>query len=368
MPAKSAIRSPFQRPRTPRPRYDPPGTSPGGRPPEPHSPPRLSLFDFNARGFAEQPDASLDVCRQYFNSRNVTWVHVQGTPDRAALDALARAYELHPLAVEDVAHLGQRPKLEHFDEQLFTVLHWPRLTDDHVEITQVSLFLGPSWVVSFCEGDEDPFEPVRVRLRAEQPGRVRQRGADYLFYALLDLVVDHGFPLLESFSDRLEQLEDQVLNTADPNQLSQIHQAKRMLIVLRKTLWPQRDVVGTLSREEHPLLKAHTRPYLRDCYDHAFQILDLVESYREMASGLHDLYLSTISIRLNDIMKVLTIIATLFIPLSFLASLYGMNFDPRVSPWNMPELKWYFGYPMALGLMVLVAVGMLAFFRRRGWF
>ena len=352
-----------------RPHYDAPGSSPGASitPSASSAPVRLSLFDFNSQGFFEDPAATLDTCRRYFTSQNVTWVHVQGPPDRATLDALAQAYELHALAIEDVAHLGQRPKLEAFEKQLFTVFYWPRIVDGQAELAQVSLFLGPNWLVSFCEGDEDPFEPVRIRVRTEPPGRIRQRGADYLLYALVDLVIDHGFPVLEDFSNRLEELEDQILKLPDPQSLDQIHHLKRNLIVLRKALWPQREVIATLSREEHTLIKAKTRPYLRDCYDHAIQILDLVESYREMASGLHDLYLSSISNRMNDIMKVLTIIATIFIPLSFVAGLYGMNFDPAVSPWNMPELKWYFGYPLAVGLMVVVAVFMLAFFRRRRW-
>jgi magnesium transporter len=352
-----------------RPRHDRPGASPGSGAlvPAASSPPRLTLFDFSAQGVKEVADASLEICREYFSSTNVTWIHVQGAPDPATLEALSSAYELHPLAAEDVAHLGQRPKLESFEKQLFVVACWPRLVAGQVELMQVSLFLGPTWLVSFFEGDEDPCEPIRVRLRAEPPGRIRQRGADYLFYALLDLVIDHGFPLLEQLSARLEEAEDQILLSPDPDQLGEVHHLKRSLATLRKAFWPERELMASLSREEHPLIKAKTRPYLRDCYDHAIQMLDLVESYREMASGLHDLYLSSISNRMNDIMKVLTIIATIFIPLSFIAGVYGMNFDPSASPWNMPELKWYFGYPLALGLMALVAVLLLLFFRRRRW-
>jgi magnesium transporter len=351
-----------------KPRYNPPGTRPGnlaragtgeglG----------LWLFDFGNSGCFEARDASLELCRDYFASQNTTWVHVQGQPDAATLAALADAYGLHPLAMEDVVNLGQRPKLEPFEHELFTVVHWPRVLDGHVHMVQVSLFLGPTWLVSFCEGADDPFEAIRARLRAEPPGLIRQRGADYLLYALLDLVVDQGFPVLDHLSTELEELEDAILGRPAPELLNRTHQVKRDLILLRKGLWPQREVVSSLSREEHPLIKSRTRPYLRDCYDHSIRILDLVETYREMASGLHDLYLSSLSNRMNEVMKVLTVIATIFIPLTFVTGLYGMNFNRSASPWNMPELDWYFGYPLLLLLLTGVAVGMLIYFRRRGW-
>jgi len=292
---------------------------------------------------------------------------VQGRPDIGTLRSLGEAYDLHPLAIEDVANLGQRPKMEAFEKQLFVILNWPRTQESGVEPTQVSLFLGASYVVSFVAGSDDPFGPVRDRIRAEPAGRIRARGAHFLFYALIDLVIDEGFPALDRLSTDLETLEEEILENPSPSCLQSIHAAKRTLIVLRKSLWPQREVVNALLREEHELIDVATRLYLRDCYDHAVQVLDLIESYREMASSLQDLYLTGISNRMNEIMKVLTIMSSIFIPLSFLAGLYGMNFDSEISPWNMPELHARYGYP--LFLLVLLGIGgtMLWLFRRRGW-
>jgi magnesium transporter len=351
-----------------RPRYNKPGTSPGmsalavrdaGA--------RISVFDFRSEGFTEERDINLARCADFFTSPNVTWVHVQGTPDLATLRSLGEAYGLHPLAVEDVANLGQRPKVESFERQLFVALNWPRFHDQGVAPTQVSLFLGATYVVSFCPGDDDPFGPIRERIRLDPPGRIRDRGAHFLFYALIDLVIDEGFPALDRLSSELETLEDMILADPSPACLERIHHTKRSLILLRKSLWPQREVISSLLREEHGLLDPATLPYLRDCHDHAVQVLDLIESYREMASSLQDLYLTGISNRMNEIMKVLTIMSSIFIPMSFLAGLYGMNFDGSVSPWNMPELRARYGYPIFLLVLVVVVAGMLWFFRRRKW-
>ena len=350
-----------------RPRYNVPGSRPGTVKASEETTVKLSVFDFNAEGFREERDASLDTCRKYFTSKNVTWVHVQGEPNRAVIDAVGQAYRLHALALEDVVNRGQRAKLEYFEQELFAVLHLPRIVKEEIQLVQVSLFLGPSYLVSFCEISEDPFELVRARVRAEPPGRIRQHGPDFLFYALIDLVIDQGFPVLDHLSEEIESLEEIILANPEPQSLDRVHHLKRNLIVLRKSLWPQREVVSSLTREEHPLIKKRTGPYLRDCYDHTIRILDLIESYREMTSGLHDLYLTSISNRMNDIMKMLTIIATIFIPLSFLAGLYGMNFNTEISPWNMPELNWRYGYPVFLGLMLAIGIGMLIYFRRRRW-
>jgi magnesium transporter len=351
-----------------RPKYNKPGTAPGTRALKiEHANARLSLFDFSAEGFAEERDVTLARCADFFASRNVTWVHVQGTPDIATLRSLGDAYNLHPLAIEDVANTDQRPKIEAFESQLFVILSWPRTGDAGVEPTQVSLFLGKTYVVSFVAGDSDPFEAVRERIRSEPPGRIRERGAHFLFYALIDLVIDEGFPALDRVSTELEDLEQRILENPSPECLGAIHRAKRSLIVLRKSLWPQREVVNALLREESELIAAPTQPYLRDCYDHAVQVLELIESYREMASSLQDLYLTGISNRMTEVMKVLTIMASIFIPLSFLAGLYGMNFDSEASPWNMPELRFRYGYPIFLLVLVAIGVSMLWLFKRRKW-
>ncbi len=351
-----------------RPRYNKPGTSPGVRALKIDEPRAvLSVFDFAGDGFREEHDVALERCADFFSSPNVTWVHVQGRPALATLRRLGEAYDLHPLAIEDVANLGQRPKAETYAKQLFVILNWPRKTAAGIEPTQVSLFLGATYVVSFVAGDDDPFELIRDRIRAEPPGRIRERGAHFLFYALIDLVIDEGFPALDALSSELEALEERILEEPNPACLQEIHRLKRSLIVLRKLLWPQREVVNALLRSESGLIDAATQPYLRDCYDHAAQVLELIESYREMTSSLQDLYLTGISNRMNEIMKVLTIMASIFIPLSFLAGLYGMNFDGSVSPWNMPELRAYYGYPIFLGVLFAIGIAMLGLFKRRKW-
>jgi len=358
----------FWKSRILRPRYNAPGSRPGTLPAAVGTQAVLSVFDFNSTGFFEARDTSIAVCSEYFASKNVTWVHVQGQPNKELLGALAQTYGLHPLAIEDVSFCGQRTKMEVFDDQLFLVLYRPVSRDGEIFLFQISLFLGPGYIVSFCEGSDDPFDPVRVRVRAQPPGRIRQRGADYLLYAIIDLTIDNGFPVLDDISNRLEDLEAQILIAPAPKNLEQLHHVKRNLIVMRKQLWPQRDVLNALIRDDHSLITTKTLPYFRDCYDHAVRILEFVETYREMSSGIHDLYLSSLSNRMNDIMKVLTVIATIFMPMSFLTGVYGMNFNPEISPWNMPELNWYYGYPAVLLLISMIAAGLLAFFRWRHWF
>ena len=347
-------------------RYHPPGTAPGTLAPALAAavPARLGLMDFDAGHLEERPDIDTAQCLAYLERPTVTWLHVQGTPSPALLSELGESLGLHPLALEDVLNTGQRPKLEPQEDSLFVVLARPVLQDGELNIQQVSLFLGRNLVVSFA-GGEDPFDPVRARLRADG-SRVRARGADYLCYTLVDLVVDEGFPLLEEFGDRLEQVEEVLLDAPDRAILADLHVLRRDLLGLRRLLWPQRDVAASLYRDDSPLIQPATRPYLRDCHDHAVQILELLESYREMLTGMLDIYLSSVSYRLNEVMRVLTIIATLFLPPTFLVGVYGMNFD-RASPWNMPELAWPFGYLAVWGVIAASIGAMLLFFRKRKW-
>jgi magnesium transporter len=249
---------------------------------------------------------------------------------------------------------------------LFVVLGVPELLGNGVRTAQLSLFLGEAWVVSFYSGRADPFAAVRERLRRNN-SRLRRGGTDYLLYTLIDTAVDTFFPLMETLGERIEALETTVFDEPSREALDEIHQLKRELVLLRRMLWPQRDMLGSLLRDEFRLVGHETRLYLRDCHDHCVHALDLVESYREMASSLLEVYLSSLSNRLNDVMKVLTIIATLFIPLSFIVGLYGMNFDRGVSPWNMPELGMRYGYPGLLLFMLCVVAGMLYYFRRKHW-
>jgi len=290
---------------------------------------------------------------------------VVGLADVATVDQVGAAFGLHRLALEDVLNVHQRPKVEEFEQHLFVVA---RMLDDErrAESEQLALFLGEGFLLTFQERPGDCFEPVRARLRLGK-GRIREAGADYLAYALIDAVIDRYFPALESYGEEIEELEEQVIAGPEPGQVSRLHVLKRELLGLRRAVWPTRDMVSALIREDTPFIGEATRVYLRDCYDHAVQLMDLVETYREIVSGLLDVYLSSMSARLNEVMKMLTIIATIFIPLSFVASLYGMNFDPTASPWNMPELGAYFGYPIAIGVMVAIAVALLAYFRWKGW-
>jgi magnesium transporter len=301
--------------------------------------------------------------------RAVLWVNVEGLADIELIRRLGEHFGLHRLALEDVVNVHQRPKVEEYGDHIFIVTRMLPAEQEEGEgpvTEQISLFLGDGFLLTFQERAGDPFNMVRERLRGHR-GQIRGAKADYLTYALLDAVIDNYFPMLERYGEKLEQLEDAVMEQADHRQTARIHAMKRDLLALRRSIWPQREMINSLVRDSSPLINEQTRIYLRDCYDHTIQLMDLVETYREIASGLVDVHLSSISTRMNEIMKVLTIIATIFIPLGFIASLYGMNFDTRVSPWNMPELEWVFGYPYALGLMAAVAFGLLYYFWRKGW-
>lgn len=328
----------------------------------------LSVVDYRNGEFEEHDDLDIEAARPFFSSPRNTWLHLQGDPSAEELHAIGEAYGLHPLAVEDVINGAQRTKIEAYPSQHFIVLRYPVLRDDVLDTEQISIFFGKNYVVSFHGGTTDIFEPIRERLRKNPQGRLRSLKCDYLLYALIDLVVDSSFPVLETLGEQIEELEDQVINEPTRETLDQIHIMKRELVLLRRAQWPQREMLNSLLRDEHDLISDGTKIYIRDCYDHTIQVMDLLENYREMSSGLLDVYLSSLSHRMNDVMKVLTVIATIFIPLSFLAGVYGMNFDTTAGSWNMPELSWPYGY-LAFWLMSLVvAGGMLLVFRRKGWF
>ncbi|MEZ5865855.1 MAG: magnesium/cobalt transporter CorA [Geminicoccaceae bacterium] len=297
-------------------------------------------------------------------SRPVLWVDVSGLADHAAITEVGTAFGVHPLAIEDAVSTHQRPKAEGYENHVFIVFRM--LTQESgAEGEQVAMVVGRDFVLTFQERPGDCFEPVRQRLRHGK-GRARQLGPDYLAYALIDAAVDSYFPYLETLGEEVEELEDAVVRDPEPSHIERVHQVKRELLSLRRAIWPMREMLNALLRDEHEEISATTRTYLRDCYDHGIQLMDIVETYREIATGLLDVYLSSQSARMNEIMKVLTVIATIFIPLGFVASVYGMNFDTS-SPWNMPELAWRFGYPAVLGLMAAIAFGLLWSFYRRGW-
>jgi len=351
-------------------RYHPPGTPPGTLTRrERHKPtaPRTLLLDYDASRLEEIALATPAQCAEARERPSTTWIHVSGHPEVEQLRELGTALGLHPLALEDVLNTGQRPKCERFDGQLFVIVSLPVAAGGTIRTEQVSLFLSGNFIVSFHEGSFDTFEPVRKRLR-DGVGNLRARKADALLYALLDLVIDHGFPVLEQLGEQIEALESEILRTAERENLKTLHRLKRGLLMLRRMLWPQREVLNALLTEQQSLISESTRIYLRDCYDHTIQIMDLLETYRDMTASMLDVYLSSVSNRLNETMRVLTVIATIFIPPTFLASVYGMNFDRAAGPWSMPELGSPYGYPVTLAVMMLSIVGLLLYFRRKQWF
>jgi magnesium transporter len=292
----------------------------------------------------------------------VTWVNVNGLQNTKDLEELGECFHLHPLVLEDILNTDQRPKLDDYGDYLFIVLKMLHVKERQGEIVaeQISLIVGNNFVISLHENDQDVFEIIRERLKAGK-GRIRRSGADYLAYSLLDLIVDHYFIILEDLGEVIEDLEAEVVSKPTPATLSQIHRLKREMIMLRKSIWPLREVISRLERSESTLIQDSTAVYLKDVYDHVIQIIDNIETFRDILSGMLDIYLSSVSNRLNEVMKVLTIIATIFIPLTFIAGVYGMNFK------YMPELEWPWGYFFILGIMTSVAAIMLLFFRRRGW-
>lgn len=349
-------------------RRTPPGTAPGTLVTDASlPPPEVHVMAYGPQGLAEYQGSDWQRIARLRSEHAVVWVNVDGLGDAKLIERLGQQFGLHPLALEDVLHTHQRPKVEHYPDNVFVVARM--LTPQTKQETeQLSLFLGQGFVVTFQEDvPGDCLGPVRDRLRSGR-GRIRELGADYLAYSILDTVIDAFFPLLEHLGERLDQLEDQVLLNADLSaNIAGIHAIKNELLLLRRAIWPQREAINGLVRDPSSLVAAETRLYLRDCYDHTVQIIDLLEMYREVSSGLMDLYVSAVSNRMNEVMKVLTIIATVFIPLTFIVGVYGMNFDPDVSPWNMPELEWRYGYPAVWIVMILVTAGMVIFFRKQGW-
>lgn len=354
--------------------YHPPGTPPGTlREPEgiKKHPLRIHLVDYTETELTELTVESASQCLPYLSGPSVTWVHVLGYAEPELLTGLGDAFGLHRLALEDVMNTGQRPKTDAFDDQIFAAMSFIAApTRGGAE--QISLFLGPNFIVSFHNSALDVFAQVRKRVR-EKAGRLRAQGADYLFYALLDLIIDQAFPALEVLGDRIEALEEAImedtgLSAPDRSALAEVHDLRRSILLMRRAAWPHRDVISALLREESTLVSSGTKIYLRDCYDHAVHAIDLLETYRDTATNMMEVYLSSVSNRLNDVMRVLTIIATLFIPLTFITGIYGMNFVGNgASPWAMPELRWYYGYPIILFLMAVVAAGMLFYFHRKRW-
>lgn len=323
----------------------------------------ITLLDYDEQHFQEVEVKAVEDCAAFKDKPTVTWINVEGINEVDTLEKLGEGFGLHPLVLEDIANTDQRPKMEDYDNYLYIVLkmlYYGEKTNQ-VATEQISLILGPNFVLSFQEGIEgDAFDPIRERLR-ESKGHIRRMGADYLAYSLIDAVIDSYFIVLEKLGERIELIEDALVANPTPPTLRAIHELKREMIFLRRSVWPLREVIGALERGESALIREDTGIYLRDVYDHTIQVIDTIETFRDMLSGMLDIYLSSVSNRLNAVMKVLTIIATVFMPLTFIVGIYGMNFR------FMPELEWPWGYPAVLVVMVVIAVAMLAYFRRQKW-
>jgi magnesium transporter len=330
--------------------------------------PNIFLIDFNADNAVGVQLATPEECTPYLDSHSVSWVDVQGLGSEEILQRLGKVFSLHPLVLEDVVNVPQRPKVEEYTDQQVIIAQMVSLKPDAKGFVseQVSFILGKNYLLTVQEEPEfDTFEPVRQRIHHNR-GSIRQQGADYLVYALLDTVIDGFFPVLENYGERLEELEQEVIDQPNQKTLDKIHKIKRELLLLRRAIWPQRDAINSLIRDGSELISPQINIYLRDCYDHAVQIIDMVETYRELASNLMDVYLSSVSNRMNEVMKVLTVISTIFIPLTFVVGIYGMNFDTDL-PGNMPELKIPYGYAYCWIIMIAIATSLLIYFWRRGW-
>jgi magnesium transporter len=323
---------------------------------------RITLIDYDEQSFQEKQASSIEECFQFKKTPTVTWINIDGIHDVDIIEKLGKQFELHSLILEDILNTDQRPKFEDFEKYFFIVLKMLSYDDKNqaVEEEQVSLVLGENFVISLQERIGDVFESIRDRIRNSK-GRIRKMGADYLCYSLIDTVVDNYFSILEKIGDKIESMEEKLVSDPTQKTFRQIHILKREMISLRKSVWPLRELISGLQRSESSLIKQSTGIYLRDVYDHTIQVIDTVESFRDMVSSMLDMYLSSISNRMNAVMKVLTIIATIFIPLTFIAGIYGMNFR------YMPELEWRWAYPFILAVMITVAVGMLIYFRKKKW-
>ena len=323
---------------------------------------KITVIDYDETTYQEKEVESVADCYTFKDTETVSWINVSGIHNTEIVQKMGDVFKLHPLVLEDILHTGQRPKIEEYEGYLFIVLKMLFRDKEKKDIIseQVSIVLTPHVVLSFQETEGDVFNLIRERIK-EAKGRIRKMKTDYLAYSLIDAVVDHYFVVLEQLGERIEFLEEDLISDPHPATLRAIHGLKNELIYLRKSVWPLREVVSNLERGESPLIRKATRVFLRDVYDHTIRVIDTVETFRDLVSGMLDIYLSSTSNKMNEVMKVLTIIATIFIPLGFVAGLYGMNFD------NMPELHWRWGYFFALGFMFIAALGMLAYFKRKGW-
>ena len=327
-----------------------------------HIPPVITLIEYGPDCLEERKDVECDELLQHLDNELVTWINIDGLGDLSVLRILGERFGLHPLALEDVLETSQRPKVEQYDDYLFIISKMIYQAEDkEISAEQVSMFLGKTFLITLQEeADFDVFEPVRTRIRSGQ-GRIRTAGADSLAYALLDSILDHYYPVLESIGGEIDAIEDELINNPLKRPVGSLHEHKRTLTQIRRMVWPLRDVTNLLLHEDPGLIRPETKVFLRDCYDHSVQLMDVVETYRDVLSGLTEIHIASIGLRTNEIMRVLTVVSSIFIPLTYIAGVYGMNFA------HMPELSEPYGYAACLLFMLLVAVGQLVYFKKRRW-
>ncbi|MFP3908822.1 MAG: magnesium/cobalt transporter CorA [Archaeoglobaceae archaeon] len=320
----------------------------------------ISIIDYDEKHFEEKLVENVDECYPFKDTSTVSWINIVGLHEVSIIDRIGKHFGLHPLILEDILNTEQRPKVEDFEDYIFVVTKMLYTRDGEIDSEQISIILGPNYVLTFQEREGDVFDAVRKHIK-ESKGKIRRIGSDYLAYALIDAIVDNYFLVLEKMGETIEGLEEELLEEPTTQTLNTIHNLKRELIFLRKAVWPLREVINTVYKGESKLISDTTQIYLRDVYDHTIQVVDTIETFRDMVSGMLDVYLSSVSNRMNEVMKVLTIIATIFIPLTFIAGVYGMNFQ------YMPELEWMWAYPAVWAVMLAIGIAMFTYFLKKGW-
>lgn len=323
---------------------------------------KISIMDYSIGKYDERKIQNIDECIRLKRKPSVTWINIDGLHDIETIEKIGKCFDLHPLVLEDILNTNQRPKMEDFEKYIFFALKMLYVDDntDEIHSEQVSIILGNNFVISFQEAIGDVFDSVRKRI-IESKGRIRKMNADYLAYGLIDAIVDNYYVALEKIGEKIESMQEDIIKNPDPETLQHIYKLKRDMIYLRKSVWPLREVINGLLREESKLIKKSTNIFLRDLYDHTIQVIDTIETYRDMISGMLDIYMSSVSNKMNEVMKVLTIFAAIFIPLTFIAGIYGMNFQ------YMPELSVKWAYPAVWIVIIAVSVSLLAFFKHKKW-
>jgi magnesium transporter len=323
---------------------------------------RITIIDYDETQFQEKELETIEESFPFRDTPTITWINIEGLHQLEIIEKVGKHFNIHPLILEDIANTEQRPKMEDFDDYIFLILKNLCFEEKErkIKVEQVGLILGSNFVISFQEGDGNVFDPVRRRI-INGKGRIRKMGADYLTYALTDVIVDGYFLILERIGDRIEDLEEELIDEPGPETMHSIHNLKREMLLFHKSVWPLREVLSKLEKGESDMFSESTELYLRDVYEHTIHVIDTIDTFRDMLSGMLDLYISSISNKMNEVMKVLTIIATIFIPLTFIAGVYGMNFR------YMPELEWRYGYPMILLVMLIIGLGMMIYTKKKGW-